>query len=143
MGGTLAGRDDHSVVDQPAVAAATIAPAGRPGGWARAQRYSFPAGRYDFISANDPAFGEYRMCSLFSPALEIADHATARMVAELARAALFDVANAETHADVDVDESVIPGPLTQLHQTAKAPMSKRDFLRGRIFRGEATDEPRR
>ncbi len=109
------------------------------------QRYSFPAGRYDFISANDPAFGEYRMCSLFSPALEIADHATARMVAELARAALFDVANAETHEHPmwTSTKASIPGPLTQLQQTAKAPMSKRDFLRGRIFRGEATDEPRR
>jgi [NiFe] hydrogenase assembly HybE family chaperone len=112
-----------------------------------AQRYSFPAGRYDFISANDPAFGEYRMCSLLSPALEIADHATARMVAELARAALFDAANSETHDDAAVDavsdESAGPGPLAQLQQTAKAPMSKRDFLRGRVFRGEATDESRR
>ena len=113
------------------------------------QRYSFPAGRYDFISANDPAFGEYRMCSLFSPALEIADHATARMVAELARAALFDAANAETpeHPTLpSTPESTrarVPGRSTQLQQTANAPMSKRDFLRGRIFRGESTNELRR
>jgi len=113
------------------------------------QRYLFPAGHYDFISANDPAVGEYRMCSLFSPALDIADHATARMVAEMARAALFDAANADTpeHPDVAVDagigESAGPGPLEQLQQTANAPMSKRDFLRGRIFRAEATDESRR
>jgi [NiFe] hydrogenase assembly HybE family chaperone len=114
-----------------------------------AQRYSFPAGRYDFISANDLAFGEYRMCSLLSPALEIADHATARMVAELARAALFDAANGETHedpgaaVDAGTDENAALRPLAQLQQTAKAPMSKRDFLRGRIFRGESTDESRR
>ncbi len=41
------------------------------------QRYDFPAGRYDFIDAVDPIVGEYRMCSLFSPALEFEDHAAA------------------------------------------------------------------
>lgn len=112
-----------------------------------AQGYAFPAGRYDFISANDPAFGEYRMCSLLSPALEIADHATARLVAEMAREALFDAANAETPERPDgaapPDDPPAGGPVESLQQRATAPMSKRDFLRGRFVREAAIDEPRR
>ena len=39
--------------------------------------------------------GETLVCSLFSPVLEFDDQATARLVAELAREALFDPAHAE------------------------------------------------
>jgi [NiFe] hydrogenase assembly HybE family chaperone len=70
------------------------------------QRYHFPAGDYDFISSHDETVGEYQMCSLLSPVLHIADHATA-----LARA----------------------------KEQAHAPMSKRDFLRGRFLRVQETD----
>ena len=59
------------------------------------RRYTFPAGAFDFISAREEAIGEYLICSLFSPVLEFADHATARQTALLAREALFDSANAE------------------------------------------------
>jgi len=100
--------------------------------------YRFPAGIYDFIGANDPLAGEYQMCSLFSPVLQFDDQATARMVAELARAALFDVANAEVSA-VPVGnlspapdrDSAAPGPLAQLEAALNTPQTKRDFLRGR------------
>ena len=57
-------------------------------------RYVFPAGEFEFISSRDDAVGEYQMCSLISPVLELPDHATACQVAELARAALLDPANA-------------------------------------------------
>jgi [NiFe] hydrogenase assembly HybE family chaperone len=57
-------------------------------------RYAFPAGEYEFISSRDDAVGEYQMCSLISTVLELPYHATACQVAELARAALLDPANA-------------------------------------------------
>jgi [NiFe] hydrogenase assembly HybE family chaperone len=106
------------------------------------QRYAFPAGDYDFIAAMDPVVGEYQMCSLFSPALEFEDHATARMVAKLAREALFDVDNAEQpDAGAATDEISQPGPLARMEQQAGAPMSKRDFLRGRFLRADGSNEP--
>src|SRR5512147_1201086 len=40
-----------------------------------AERFvEFPAGCFRFIAARDPALGDYHACSLFSPALEFADH---------------------------------------------------------------------
>jgi [NiFe] hydrogenase assembly HybE family chaperone len=108
------------------------------------QRYAFPAGDYDFIAAMDPVVGEYQMCSLFSPAMEIEDHATARMVAQLARAALFDAGNAEEpDTDAATDDRSEPGPLARMEQQADAPMSKREFLRGRFLRADSSNEPGR
>jgi [NiFe] hydrogenase assembly HybE family chaperone len=99
------------------------------------QRYTFPAGAYDFIGAADETLGEYQMCSLFSPALDFADHGSARLVAQLALQALFDPAHAEPAAlaDGSVDGDA-PGPLARLQQQVDAPLSKRDFLRGRFLR---------
>ncbi len=85
----------------------------------------------------DSLVGEYRMCSLFSPALEFEDHAAAVLVAKLARAALFDPAHAAPD-DVPTPEEAKPGPLARVEEQAKSPMSKRDFLHGRFLR---TDEP--
>ncbi len=59
------------------------------------QCHRFPAGAYDFIAAHDGVAGDYQMCSLFSPLLHFDDQETARLVAGLAREALFDDANAE------------------------------------------------
>jgi [NiFe] hydrogenase assembly HybE family chaperone len=114
-----------------------------PGAWTsldpgEKRRYRFPAGAYDFIGAQDDLAGEYQMCSLFSPLLQFDDQETARQVAELARAALFDAANAEQpdlpsanlspqREPADAD----PGPLAQLEARLDAPQSKRDFLRVR------------
>jgi [NiFe] hydrogenase assembly HybE family chaperone len=89
-------------------------------------RLAFPAGTYDFIDATEPAVGEYRLCSLFSPAFEFEDHESAVLVAQLARAGLLDAANA--------DDGLPPGtPLADLQARAEAPLSKRDFLRGRFL----------
>lgn len=108
------------------------------------QRYAFPAGDYDFIAAIDPVVGEYQMCSLFSPALEFEDHAAARLVATLAREALFDVSNAEQpEVNAATDDDGPPGPLERIQQQAGAPMSKRDFLRGRFLRADESNEPGR
>jgi [NiFe] hydrogenase assembly HybE family chaperone len=104
----------------------------------RKLRYTFPAGEYEFISSRDDAVGEYQMCSLISPLLELPDHATACQVAELARAALLDPANAPQPEapKAGAETELPPGPLAQIREHATAPMSKRDFLRGRFLRGE-------
>ena len=101
-------------------------------------RYAFPAGDYEFMSSRDDAVGEYQMCSLISPVLELPDHATACQVAALARAALLDPANAPVPEAPKADELAVlpPGPIAQIKEHATAPMSKRDFLRGRFLRGE-------
>lgn len=62
------------------------------------RRYRFPAGDFDFVAGRADDIGEYLACSLFSPVLEFADHASARQTAALAREALFDPANAEATA---------------------------------------------
>jgi [NiFe] hydrogenase assembly HybE family chaperone len=117
-----------------------------PSGWTslpqgRKRRYAFPAGEYEFISSRDDAVGEYQMCSLISPVLELPDHATARQVAEMARAALLDPANAPVPEGPNAteDAGLRPGPIAQIKEQATAPMSKRDFLRGRFLRGERSE----
>jgi [NiFe] hydrogenase assembly HybE family chaperone len=100
--------------------------------------YAFPAGAYDFIGAHDELAGEYQLCSLFSPVLQFEDQDTARLVAQLAREALFDVANAETPAmpvaslSPPGPRAADPGPLEKLKNSLDAPQSKRDFLHGRL-----------
>lgn len=102
------------------------------------QRYHFPAGDYDFISSHDETVGEYQMCSLLSPVLHIADHATAREIAMLAREALLDPASA-AEPEAAGDGQPPPGPLARAKEQAHAPMSKRDFLRGRFLRVQESD----
>lgn len=106
------------------------------------RRYEFPAGQYDFIGAVDGLVGEYRMCSLFSPALEFEDHAAAALVARLARAALFDPANAASDKAPASGDSAAE-PLARLEERANAPMSKRDFLRGHFLRADEPNVPGR
>jgi [NiFe] hydrogenase assembly HybE family chaperone len=78
-----------------------------------AERFvDLPAGRFRFLAGFDSALGEYHACSLFSPALEFADHAAARTAAEAALAAILDPATAPVGQP--------PGRF-----------SRRDFLRGR------------
>jgi [NiFe] hydrogenase assembly HybE family chaperone len=103
------------------------------------RRYVFPAGEFDFISARDDAIGEFLICSLYSPVLQFADHATARETARLAREALFDA----THAEVEHNpgsthrsepDSPTPAPLAQLEAHLTAPLSRRDLLHAQFWR---------
>ncbi|MDZ7590437.1 MAG: [NiFe]-hydrogenase assembly chaperone HybE [Rubrivivax sp.] len=108
------------------------------------RKLHFPAGVYEFIGADDPAIGEHQTCALFSPMHDFQDQAAARMVARLAREALLDPANAEVpefpKADLspDVQAQVRPDSAVP---TPPAPVSKRDFLRGRL--GGSPDVDRR
>ena len=107
-------------------------------------RYEFPAGSYVFIGAHDPLAGEHQICSLFSPMLQFDDHDTARLVATLAREALFDAANAAVHtvptgAPAPAPVAAEPGPIAQLQENLEAPLSKRDFLRARFLGGDRGD----
>ena len=95
--------------------------------------YRFPAGEYDFVGAQDDSIGEYHVCSLFSPALEFDDHPSARLIAQYARAALLDPANAEAAARKPAR------PIADLRAGVAEPMSKRDFLRGRFLEGGRDD----
>jgi len=116
------------------------------------RRYMLPAGEFDFISACAEDTGEYLTCSLFSPVLEFADHASARETARLARAALFDARHAEPtdgpagqpdlatrHGEQSTEAA--PGPIARAEAALHAPLSKRDLLHGR-FAGEADDPGR-
>ena len=72
----------------------------------------FPAGRFRFVAGHVASLGESHSCSLFSPVLGFADHEAARIAAQAALAGLLDAAPSG--------------------RAAPAPVSKRDFLRGRI-----------
>jgi len=106
------------------------------------RRLHFPAGVFEFIGADDPVVGEHQTCSLFSPMNEFQDQAAARLVARMAREALFDTANAEVpvfpKADLSPEATAQADPL---HPTTAppAPVSKRDFLRGRLKAGGHVD----
>jgi [NiFe] hydrogenase assembly HybE family chaperone len=95
--------------------------------------YRFPAGVYEFVGAHDATLGEYQLCSLFSPLLQFDDHAAARLVARLAREALFDPANAQDDAG-RAEAAAMP-----LQRRLEAPLSKRDFLRGRFLADDDAD----
>lgn len=118
-----------------------------PSAWQRVEKggkrsYRFPAGSYEFIGATDDELGELQLCSLFSPVLEFADHETARLVATLAREALFDADNAEDeHAPPLASASPAPGPPAELERDLGQRMTRRELLRGRV--GRPTDDDRR
>ncbi len=102
------------------------------------RKLHFPAGVFEFIGADDPAVGEHQTCSLFSPMHDFQDQAAARLVARLAREALFDTDNAEVpefpQADLSPDTPATPAQADPQRASAAppAPVSKRDFLRGRL-----------
>jgi [NiFe] hydrogenase assembly HybE family chaperone len=101
------------------------------------RKYALPAGEYEFIGGDDPAIGEYQMCSLFSPMFDFADMETATLTAKLALDALLDPAHAEPGASPAAPPG--PRPIEEIKSAVEGPMSKRDFLRGsflgRVDRG--------
>ena len=92
-------------------------PAVRTGEYAH---FTFPAGTMSFLAGREGEVAEYLSCSLFSPMFEFAGHDVARQTAEACLAALFDPAAAAGRPAAEPDRAEEP-----------APVSKRDFLRGR------------
>ena len=99
------------------------------------RKLHFPAGVFEFIGADDPVVGEHQTCSLFSPMHDFQDQAAARLVARLAREALFDTTNAEVPEFPKADLSPgtpAPAPPQRADAAPRDAVSKRDFLRGRL-----------
>ena len=88
------------------------------------RKYAFPAGVYEFIGATDAAIGDYQMCSLFSPVQEFEDQATARLVADLAREALFDAAERRA-APISRRPTSPPRPSARTRRVRSAEMQER------------------
>lgn len=74
---------------------------------------SFPAGNFEFIAGFEEGFGHYRMCSLFSPMFDFADHAAAVATAEAVMEGIMQ-------PDQDAADPEKPAP---------RPMSRRDLFR--------------
>ena len=122
----------------------TLAPA-EPSSWVALpvggkRRLRFPAGDFEFIGAHDPGFGDFQVCSLFSPMDRFEDQPGARLVAQLALKALFDPANAEP-APVPAGAAAPPEAPPAASSVAEVAGStptvdeaKRNFLRGRVAR---------
>lgn len=73
--------------------------------------WRFPSGVYEFIVADEDRLGRYHLCSLFSPAGDVASHEQARLTALAALTALFN------------DPLAAPPPAA-----ATPPASRRAFL---------------
>jgi [NiFe] hydrogenase assembly HybE family chaperone len=93
------------------------------------RRLRFPAGDFEFISANDAAFGDFQVCSLFSPMHDFADRAAAHLVAQLSLQALFDPVHAELPPQPATTSDGAAG--AAIDDDGLADPGKRDFLRGR------------
>ena len=76
-------------------------------------RHTLPAGDFEFIAGHEDGIGHYRMCSLFSPMFEFADHEAA---VETAAAVMEGVLKAHDAAG----EAETP---------AKKPLSRRELFR--------------
>jgi [NiFe] hydrogenase assembly HybE family chaperone len=87
--------------------------------------WPLPIGPCEFIAGCEEEVGEYHLCSLMSPVLAIEDQEAARIAA---RAAL------ETLLAPPAPKEEPAGPLKKLEKNAGKPMSKREFLSGRVFR---------
>lgn len=129
--------------------------------------FSFPSGRYDFVAGHEPLLGHYFSCSLFSPMFEFESQEAAESTATEALLAMLDAANCDessrSHAEeisqiwrgekprplgaygaesADGDE---PGerrrvsPRKSLSERMAEPVSRRDFLRGKLFTDESLE----
>lgn len=90
-----------------------------------AHAWALPIGNCEFIAGYEEEIGEYHLCSLMSPVLQLEDQEAARIAA---RAAL------DTLLAPPAPKEEPAGPLKKLEENVEKPMSKREFLSGRVFR---------
>ncbi|MGV6817379.1 MAG: [NiFe]-hydrogenase assembly chaperone HybE [Thiotrichales bacterium] len=126
--------------------------------------FTFPSGQYDFVAGHEPLLGHYFSCSLFSPMFEFENQAAAEATAVEALLAMLDPANCDESsrsqaeeiaqiwrgekprppgtfgADIADDdgggELVARLPGKTLSERLAEPVSRRDFLRGKVFSEE-------
>ena len=121
--------------------------------------HTFPSGKYLFTVGYEKGIGYYQSCSLFSPMFEFANQKAAEATAQAALMALFDQSHediesqhpAEKIAKIWKGEAPFPKPQNSfddmpsherktalrnskpLKEKLRSPISRRDFLRGRII----------
>lgn len=119
--------------------------------------HAFPSGNYVFQIAGDDAIGTYQTCSLLSPLLKLADHATAVAIAHAALLALHDEDQRDSASDTRASEiarrwyatedenaadAEMPKPPTAIQPSAvevdsapkdKTGLSRRAFIGGKLF----------
>jgi [NiFe] hydrogenase assembly HybE family chaperone len=96
------------------------------------QLHTLPSGEYEFVIADESGIGRFQSCSLFSPMFEFNDQVTAISTAEAALSAVMNEVNAEQPS---AGQSLSRKPdAPDLAERARRPMSRRDFLRGGMFR---------
>ena len=98
VGRALARRDGDAVVHEPDARSRAIPPRGGRWRWARSAVTAFPRATTSSSARTTPRSASTRSARCSRRCSEFADHATARLVAQLAREALFDPANAEVPA---------------------------------------------
>ena len=99
------------------------------------QTHVFPSGAYEFLVAEGEASGRFQTCSLLSPILEVGDQKAAIRIALAALDALNEPGfrEGEPASEPRRTEDAEPAPALTEKLTQK-PVSRRDFLRGRLFR---------
>ncbi len=89
--------------------------------------WDFPSGSYEFMGGEEPECGAYQFCSLFSPAFDFHDHASAVETGVAIMATLYAVTQAD-YADRR-DTARLAG-----QSVAQIPTTRRGFLQG-VFGG--------
>lgn len=119
--------------------------------------HAFPSGRYVFQIAGDDAIGNYQTCSLLSPVLELADHASAVAVARAALLALHDEDQRDSASDTRANEiarrwhapegtsdadTETPKPPTPIESAPieQTRLSRRTLIGGKLFGSERPAE---
>ncbi len=101
------------------------------------QTWTFPAGRFDFVSGVEEGIGWYQSCSLFSPMACFADQESARATAVAALEALFRPSAQEIQPPAGRDSLVAPPPAPPAALPGTVPLdqplSRRALLRGAFF----------
>ena len=113
--------------------------------------HSFASGNYVFQVAGDDAIGAYQACSLLSPVLELADHATAVAIAQAALLALHDEDQRDSTSDTRAGEiarrwhdeeepDADPDATAGVVPVEQARLSRRAFIGGNLFNRDRSVE---
>lgn len=101
------------------------------------QSHVLPAGRFQFIRAEEDALGPFQMCSVFSPVLEFEDQEAARIAAEAALGAVMQADDAPAPQHDQIMGEIARGDFfptkpigTRYPDAGPAKVSRRQLLTG-------------